>query len=63
MQQVQTDPLLYESALVEEARAIVAGRSRRKPSVEHLRILLVWLDHYETEPEPAKEWNGQGAPF
>jgi hypothetical protein len=34
----------YESGIVEEARAIVAGRSTLNITVEHLRVVLSWLD-------------------
>ncbi len=34
----------YESAIVEEARAIVAGRSTLNITTEHLRVVLSWLD-------------------
>lgn len=34
----------YERELVEEARDIVAGRSTNPPRVEHLRVLIAWLD-------------------
>ncbi len=33
-----------ESMRVKEARAIVAGKSKAAPTVEHLRVLLEWLD-------------------
>ena len=34
----------YEVRIIEEARAIVAGKSKAAPTVEHLRVLLEWLD-------------------
>lgn len=34
----------YESGIVEEARAIVAGRSTLNITTEHLRVVLSWLD-------------------
>jgi len=34
----------YESAMVEQARQIVAGNTMLLPTVEHLRVLLEWLD-------------------
>ena len=34
----------YESGVLAEARAIVAGELQRSPTVEHLRIALEWLD-------------------
>jgi len=34
----------YESRLVEEARGIAAGILKQRPTVEHLRVLLSWLD-------------------
>ena len=43
-QQVDEAQAHYESSVVEEARAIVAGRSKNPPAKEHLRVLLEWLD-------------------
>jgi hypothetical protein len=34
----------YEAAVVEEARAIVAGTSQAPPTLEHLRLVLEALD-------------------
>lgn len=34
----------YESALIQECRDWVNGRSTDSPTIEHVRILLVWLD-------------------
>ena len=33
-----------ESHTVKQARDIVAGRSKKTPTIEHLRVLLEWLD-------------------
>lgn len=32
----------HEAAVIEEARAIIAGRSSAFPTAEHLRVLLKW---------------------
>ncbi len=45
----------YDSAMVEQAREIVAGDTMLQPSVDHLRVLLEWLD-IKVEME-----NGNGA--
>lgn len=42
----------YEAAIVEQARAIVAGHSAAQPSQEHLRVLLQWLDGHATGAAP-----------
>jgi hypothetical protein len=34
----------YEGNLIEQARAIVDGAHAGPPTVEHLRVLLDWLD-------------------
>ena len=34
----------YESSVIEQARAIVDGEHSGPPTVEHLRVLLAWLD-------------------
>jgi len=34
----------YESGIIEEARQIVAGKSLKLSTAEHLRVLLNWLD-------------------
>lgn len=34
----------YEAGVVEEARAIVEGRSTSNITKEHLRVVLAWLD-------------------
>ena len=34
----------YEAGIVEEARAIVEGRSTLNITKEHLRVVLAWLD-------------------
>ncbi len=49
----------YETGVIEEARSIVAGESETVPTVEHLRVLIVWLDGAMSAPE---EENGE-APF
>lgn len=41
----------YESGVIEEARSIVAGENETAPTVEHLRVLLVWLDGAMSAPE------------
>lgn len=37
---------LYEESQVNEARAIATGQSNKRPTTEHLRIILSWLDGY-----------------
>jgi len=49
----------YEAAVIDEARAIVAGEIEQAPSVEHLRIALEWMDG--ARPAPREE-DGE-APF
>jgi hypothetical protein len=34
----------YEANIVDEARAIVDGGHAGPPQIEHLRVLLSWLD-------------------
>jgi hypothetical protein len=34
----------YEARQIAEARRIVSGELMQTPTVEHVRILLVWLD-------------------
>lgn len=34
----------YEIGVIEEARRLVAGELPGVPSLEHLRVLLTWLD-------------------
>ncbi len=34
----------YEMGVIEEARRLVAGELPGVPSLEHLRVLLTWLD-------------------
>lgn len=48
----------YETGVIEEARSIVSGDIEAAPKVEHLRVLLVWLD----SAAPAQE-EGKEAPF
>ena len=43
----------YESGVIDEARAIVAEEIETAPAVEHLRVLLVWLDG--AMPAPRQE--------
>jgi len=38
----------YESGIIEEARQIVAGKSLKLSTAEHLRVLLSWLDASDT---------------
>jgi hypothetical protein len=49
----------YESGVIEEARAIVAEDVEMVPTVEHLRVLLVWLDC----AMPAQKEEDGEAPF
>jgi len=56
----------YESEIVEEARAIVAGRSGKLATKEHLRVVLEWLDGATGRPEqeqPEADWDGVSPPF
>lgn len=50
----------YEAGVIAEARAIVAGEIEKAPTVEHLRIALVWMDGARP-PAPVDE-DGE-APF
>ena len=50
----------YESGIIEEARQIVAGKSLKLSTAEHLRVLLSWLDGNDTS-EVAQL--NQDAPF
>jgi hypothetical protein len=50
----------YESSVIDEARAIVAGKSLKLASVEHLRIALSWLDCARAGEPDCSE---QSAPF
>ena len=49
----------YESGVIEEARAMVAGDFEKAPAVEHLRILLERLD----SATPTQEEEDGAAPF
>ena len=40
----------YEAGVIEEARSIVNGECEAQPAVEHLRILLAWLDGSGSHP-------------
>lgn len=40
----------YEMGLIEEARRLVAGDLPGVPSLEHLRVLLTWLDGARPRP-------------
>lgn len=56
----------YESGIVEEARAIAAGRSAKLATREHLRVLLDWLDGARfrlNREQPEAEWDGDTPPF
>jgi hypothetical protein len=56
----------YESGIVEEARAIAAGRSAKLASREHLRVLLDWLDGARfrlNREQPEVESDGDTPPF
>lgn len=48
----------YERATVAAARAIVAGELTEPPTVEHLRVLIDWLDGAQSRPSPLDD-----APF
>lgn len=50
----------YESQVIEEARKIVAGKSLKLASAEHLRIALSWLDCAKAGETDCSE---QSAPF
>lgn len=52
LSQPAPEPGDWESALIEEARAIVAGQSAAAPRVDHLAVLLAWLDGAATLPQP-----------
>jgi hypothetical protein len=41
----------YESGVIDEARAIVTEDVEMAPTVEHLRVLLVWMDGAMSAPE------------
>ena len=43
----------YEAGLIDEAREMVAGQRESQPTVEHIRVLLEWLDGclYEAKPD------------
>lgn len=43
----------YESSVVIQARRVAAGQSTEPPSLEHLRVLLRWLDAHATRPSGA----------
>ncbi len=43
----------YEADIIEEARSIVAGEVNQPPTVEHLRVLLSWLDGCQSVPADA----------
>lgn len=43
----------YESSVVSHARCVVAGQSNELPSLEHLRVLLKWLDAHAVCPSGA----------
>ena len=65
-QQVDAARARYESALVEEACAIVEGRSMNPVNQEHLRVLLEWLDGTRcrlNREQPDDLWDGETPPF
>jgi len=65
-QQVDEAQARYEAAIVEESRAIVAGEHSGVPSVEHLRVLLEWLDGARirlNREQPDDGWDGDTPPF
>ena len=65
-QQVYRARAHYEAAIVDEARAIVAGEHSGKPSVEHLRVLLEWLEGLRVRlnlEQPEDPWDGDTPPF
>lgn len=43
----------YESSVVSQARRVVAGQSAELPNLEHLRVLLKWLDAHAMCPSGA----------
>lgn len=51
-----------EALLIDEARRIAAGESRKQPSADHLMALLTALDGRPPEP-PRQAWDGRGLPF
>jgi hypothetical protein len=53
----------YESAMIEEARQIVAGKSLKLSTVEHLRVLLSWLDGSDVSGKSIAAQQNQDAPF
>jgi len=56
----------YEAQIVAEARAIVGGERDSVPSLEHLRVLLEWLDGLRTRlnlEQPEDQWDGDTPPF
>ena len=53
----------YESAMIEEAREIVAGKSLKLSTVEHLRVLLNWLDGSDGTGKSIAAQQNQDAPF
>ena len=48
----------YEAGVIQDARNIAAGRSKELPRIEHLLVLLEWLDGATSRPSP-RDW----APF
>ncbi len=50
----------YESAVVEEARAIVDDRVPLLPTKEHLRVVLEWLDGTRIKLNQAQPEQQQG---
>ena len=65
-QQSDEARVLYESEMVEEARAIVEGRSMMLATREHLRVVLDWLDGARVRlnrERPRADWDGATPPF
>ena len=65
-QQAEEGRARYESEMVEEARAIVEGRSMKLATKEHLWVVLDWLDGARVRlnrEQPEAEWDGTTPPF
>ena len=50
----------YELKIINEARQIVAGKSLKLASIEHLRVVLSWLDCATSGEQGCED---QPAPF
>ena len=65
-QQVNKARAHYEASIVDEARSIVVGEHPSVPNVEHLRVLLEWLDGLRIRlnlEQPEDQWDGDTPPF